>query len=102
MADPSEFGSFHFEIWLFWKRQNKDVINRLKTEHLEHRGSFSTSSSSESTPTGRLRGFSFGNAGNSGSSVVVEVEVEVGLGQVAHHLNVQFLHHRLMPINQVD
>ena len=68
MADPSEFGSFHFRNLAVLERQNKDVINRLKTEHLEHRGSFSTSSSSESTPTGRLRGFSFGNAGNSGSS----------------------------------
>ena len=68
LADPSEFGSFHFRNLAVLERQNKDVINRLKTEHLEHRGSFSTSSSSESTPTGRLRGFSFGNAGNSGSS----------------------------------
>ena len=90
MADPSEFGSFHFRNLAVLERQNKDVINRLKTEHLEHRGSFSTSSSSESTPTGRLRGFSFAMLVIVVVPVVVEVEVEVELGQVAHHLNVHF------------
>lgn len=50
LADPSEFGSFHFRNLNVLEKANKDVINRLKSEHLEHRNSFS-SSSSESTPT---------------------------------------------------
>ncbi|ODV79073.1 kinase-like protein, partial [Suhomyces tanzawaensis NRRL Y-17324] len=62
LADPSEFGSFHFRNLAVLEKQNKDVINRLKNEHLEHRNSFS-SSSSESTPLSRSRGFSF-NGGN--------------------------------------
>jgi serine/threonine-protein kinase RIM15 len=57
LADPSEFGSFHFRNLAVLEKQNKDVINRLKSEHLEHRNSFS-SSSSESTPKSRSRGFS--------------------------------------------
>lgn len=68
LADPSEFGSFHFRNLAVLEKQNKDVINRLKTEHLEHRNSFSLSSS-ELTPLSRSRGFSFGSAGTgSGSS----------------------------------
>lgn len=68
LADPSEFGSFYFRNLNILEKANKDVINRLKNEHLEHRSSFS-SSSSESTPSTRTRGFSF-NAGtnNTGNS----------------------------------
>lgn len=51
LADPSEFGSFHFRNLNVLEKANKDVINRLKTEHLEHRNSFS-SSSSDSSPLG--------------------------------------------------
>lgn len=58
LADPSEFGSFHFRNLNVLEKANKDVINRLKTEHLEHRNSFS-SSSSDSTPISRSRGYSF-------------------------------------------
>lgn len=50
LSDPSEFGSFHFRNLNVLEKANKDVINRLKSEHLEHRISVS-SSSSESTPT---------------------------------------------------
>lgn len=57
LADTSEFGSFNFRNLNILEKANKDVINRLKNEHLEHRSSFS-SSSSESTPI-RQRGFSF-------------------------------------------
>ncbi|CUM64170.1 uncharacterized protein PRCAT00001763001 [Priceomyces carsonii] len=65
LADPSEFGSFHFRNLNVLEKANKDVINRLKNEHLEHRNSFS-SSSSESTPLSRSRGYSF--SGVSGGS----------------------------------
>lgn len=54
LADTSEFGSFHFRNLNVLERANKDVINRLKNEHLEHRNSFS-SSSSESTPLGHTK-----------------------------------------------
>lgn len=59
LVDPSEFGSFHFRNLNVLEKQNKDVINRLKSEHLEHRNSLS-SSSSESTPGGytKSRGLS--------------------------------------------
>ncbi|SGZ53944.1 CIC11C00000000377 [Sungouiella intermedia] len=59
LADASEFGSFHFRNLNVLEKANKDVINRLKSEHLEHRGSFS-SSSSESIPIGytKSRGLS--------------------------------------------
>ncbi|WPK24094.1 hypothetical protein PUMCH_001350 [Australozyma saopauloensis] len=59
LVDPSEFGSFHFRNLNVLEKQNKDVINRLKSEHLEHRNSMS-SSSSESTPGGytKSRGLS--------------------------------------------
>lgn len=59
LADASEFGSFHFRNLNVLEKANKDVINRLKSEHLEHRNSFS-SSSSDSTPLGfpKSRGLS--------------------------------------------
>lgn len=60
LADPSEFGSFHFRNLNVLEKANKDAINRLKSEHLEHRSSFS-SSSSELVPLGfpKSRGLSF-------------------------------------------
>lgn len=67
LSDPSEFGSFYFRNLNILEKANKDVINRLKTEHLEHRNSFS-SSSSDSTPLTRSRGFSFGSVGTPVSS----------------------------------
>lgn len=54
LADASEFGSFHFRNLSVLEKANKDVINRLKSEHLEHRNSFSLSSS-EGTPVGFLK-----------------------------------------------
>lgn len=54
LADPSEFGSFHFRNLNVLEKANKDVINRLKSQHLEHRGSFS-SSSSDATSVGVLK-----------------------------------------------
>lgn len=66
LADPSEFGSFHFRNLHVLEKANKDVINRLKNEHLEHRNSFS-SSSSESTTNSRSRGFSFSGTSNNNS-----------------------------------
>ncbi|PVH18137.1 uncharacterized protein CXQ87_001054 [Candidozyma duobushaemuli] len=65
LADTSEFGSFHFRNLNVLERANKDVINRLKNEHLEHRNSFS-SSSSESTPLGQTK-----SRGSSISSAIV-------------------------------
>ncbi|CAK7902872.1 serine/threonine-protein kinase Rim15p [[Candida] anglica] len=56
LADPTEFGSFNFRNLSVLEKANKDVINRLKTEHLEHRNSFS-SSSSESISYPATRGF---------------------------------------------
>ena len=64
LADPSEFGSFHFRNLAVLEKQNKDAINRLKNEHLEHRNSFSLLSS-ESTPLSRSRAYS--NSASSGS-----------------------------------
>ncbi|KAG7663349.1 RIM15 [[Candida] subhashii] len=58
LVDPGEFGSFRFRNLSVLEKQNKDVINRLKSEHLEHRSSFS-SSSSDSTPILRSPGNSF-------------------------------------------
>ncbi|CDK26125.1 unnamed protein product [Kuraishia capsulata CBS 1993] len=46
----SEFGSFNYKNVSALERANKDVITRLRTEHLEHRSSFSSVSSSDSTP----------------------------------------------------
>lgn len=66
-TDPSEFGSFHFRNLNVLEKANKDIINRLKTEHMEHRVSFS-SSSSESTPYSRSRGLSFSGSNNLNSS----------------------------------
>ncbi|KAI5957013.1 RIM15 [Candida theae] len=68
LGDAGEFGSFHFRNLSVLEKQNKDIINRLKSEHMEHRNSFS-SSSSEGTPVMRSRGLSFGNAPNSGSGL---------------------------------
>lgn len=59
LADPTEFGSFHFRNLNVLEKANKDVINRLKSEHLEHRNSFSSSTSDVSTPSSRSRGYSF-------------------------------------------
>ncbi|KAM9895455.1 hypothetical protein OXX79_008074 [Metschnikowia pulcherrima] len=50
LADPSEFGSFNFRNLNVLEKANKDVINRLKSEHLEHRSSLSSSSSESFTP----------------------------------------------------
>lgn len=49
LGDSGEFGSFHFRNLNVLEKQNKDVIKRLKSEHMEHRSNVS-SSSSESTP----------------------------------------------------
>lgn len=43
----SEFGSFQFRNLMVLEKQNKDAINRLKSEHLEHRNSISSIASSE-------------------------------------------------------
>lgn len=60
LADPSEFGSFHFRNLNVLEKANKDVINRLKSQHLEHRHSFSSSSSDgASTGISKSRGLSF-------------------------------------------
>ncbi|RLV92497.1 Serine/threonine-protein kinase RIM15 [Spathaspora sp. JA1] len=77
LADPGEFGSFHFRNLSVLEKQNKDVINRLKTEHLEHRSSFSSSSSD--SPQLRSRGFSFGGVASGGTSSGVG-ETLVGSG----------------------
>ncbi|OBA20673.1 hypothetical protein METBIDRAFT_202763 [Metschnikowia bicuspidata var. bicuspidata NRRL YB-4993] len=50
LADTSEFGSFNFRNLNVLEKANKDVINRLKSEHLEHRSSISSSSSESFTP----------------------------------------------------
>lgn len=70
LADPSEFGSFHFRNLNVLEKANKDVINRLKNEHLEHRNSFLSLLLLESTPLSRSRsrGYSFnGTPQNPGS-----------------------------------
>lgn len=68
LGEAGEFGLFHFRNLSVLEKQNKDIINRLKSEHLEHRNSFS-SSSLEGTPVIRSRGLSFGNAPGSGSGL---------------------------------
>ncbi|ODV75954.1 protein kinase RIM15 CYBJADRAFT_165331 [Cyberlindnera jadinii NRRL Y-1542] len=46
LSDGSnEFGSFQFRNLPVLDKANKDVINRIKAEHMEHRSSFSSSSS---------------------------------------------------------
>lgn len=56
----SEFGSFQFRNLPALDKANKDVINRIKAEHLEHRNSVS-SSSSDSGVT-RSRNYSISSA----------------------------------------
>ena len=46
-GSSSEFGSFQFRNLMVLEKQNKDAINRLKSEHLEHRNSISSIASSE-------------------------------------------------------
>ena len=46
-GSTSEFGSFQFRNLMVLEKQNKDAINRLKSEHLEHRNSISSVASSE-------------------------------------------------------
>lgn len=64
LAETGEFGSFHFRNLNVLEKANKDVINRLKNEHLEHRNSYSSSSSESTT---RSRGYSFNGSTNPGS-----------------------------------
>ncbi|VUG18420.1 DEBR0S3_10418g1_1 [Brettanomyces bruxellensis] len=47
-SSSSEFGSFQFRNLALLEKQNKDVVNRLKTEHLERRSSMSSMGSSDS------------------------------------------------------
>jgi len=47
--NTGEFGSFQFRNLPALDKANKDVINRIKAEHLEHRGSMSSSSSESGT-----------------------------------------------------
>ncbi|QPG73720.1 hypothetical protein FOA43_001033 [Brettanomyces nanus] len=47
-SSSSEFGSFQFRNLAILEKQNKDTINRLKSEHLERRGSMSSVGSSDS------------------------------------------------------
>lgn len=82
LADPSEFGSFQFKNLNVLERANKDAISRLKSEHLEHRQSTSSSSSeSSSHPVSHRHSFSgfpqyghkhsassIGGSGNRGSN----------------------------------
>lgn len=55
--NSGEFGSFQFRNLAALDRANKDQINRLKNENMEHRGSFSGSSSS-TEGLGKSRGHS--------------------------------------------
>lgn len=54
-----EFGSFQFRNLPALDKANKDVINRIKAEHLEHRNSMSSSSSESGT---RSRTYSFSSS----------------------------------------
>ncbi|ODQ57182.1 hypothetical protein WICANDRAFT_17279, partial [Wickerhamomyces anomalus NRRL Y-366-8] len=47
--NSGEFGSFQFRNLPALDKANKDVINRIKAEHLEHRSSMSSSSSESGT-----------------------------------------------------
>ncbi|CAM9022984.1 unnamed protein product [Wickerhamomyces anomalus] len=59
--NSGEFGSFQFRNLPALDKANKDVINRIKAEHLEHRSSMSSSSSESGT---RSRNYSISS--NSG------------------------------------
>lgn len=51
LNDPStssEFGSFQFRNLALLEKQNKDAVNRLRTEHMERRGSISSIGSTDS------------------------------------------------------
>lgn len=62
----TEFGSFNFRNLAVLEKANKDVINRLKNEHLEHRNSFSASPSSSDSvaSSSRSRGYSLTGSGS--------------------------------------
>lgn len=63
LTDPSEFGSFNYKNLNVLEKANKDVIQRLKSEHMEHRNSFSSSSSETYAPNpSKSRGLSFSSA----------------------------------------
>lgn len=59
LGDPSEFGSFNFRNLNVLDKANKDVINRLKSEHLEHRSLYLLLSSELASATiSKSRGLS--------------------------------------------
>jgi serine/threonine-protein kinase RIM15 len=63
-GSSSEFGSFQFRNLMVLEKQNKDAINRLKSEHLEHRNSISSITSSEGgnlAPSAGSSGFGYLN-----------------------------------------
>ncbi|KAH3675985.1 hypothetical protein WICMUC_002281 [Wickerhamomyces mucosus] len=62
----SEFGSFQFRNLSALEKANKDVINRIKAEHLEHRNSVSSSSSDSGF--GRPRNYSITSSNHKRSS----------------------------------
>ncbi|GMM36050.1 protein kinase [Saccharomycopsis crataegensis] len=55
-----EFGSFQYRNLTALEKANKDIINRLKSEHLDHKNNISNSSS-DSVNT-KTRGFSFSSS----------------------------------------
>ncbi|ODV87789.1 hypothetical protein CANARDRAFT_183904, partial [[Candida] arabinofermentans NRRL YB-2248] len=70
----SEFGSFQFRNLVILEKQNKDTINRLRNEHLEHRyfaNSPSTSMNANSSPTGM--GISYGSTPSTPGTVPINV-----------------------------
>lgn len=61
--NPSEFGSFQFRNISVLEKQNKDAINRLKSEHLEHSSRNSLSSVGSMEYFGSQGGSSSGSMG---------------------------------------
>lgn len=62
-GNNSEFGSFQFRNLMLLEKQNKDAINRLKSEHMEHRNSISSIASSD--------GYFAQSTGSSGSGFAI-------------------------------
>lgn len=76
----SEFGSFQFRNLMVLEKQNKDAINRLKSEHLEHRNSISSVGSSDV-------GFYAQPTGSAGSGYVIGSSVPATPGTPTLSIN---------------
>lgn len=94
-GSSSEFGLFQFRNLSVLEKQNKDAINRLKSEHMEHRNSVSSISSDN--------GFFIQSTGSSGSEYPVRISAPAtpGSGSISRGRTQQLItpHKRSMSPN---